>query len=190
VGGASVVKLDFTAATDIECDGGGNLVFTYDSDYLPLGSYTLQTGGDSETIELLAEGSGSGSSSTSTPPPTPTPTPVPSSDVRLIANEIDYVLSADLLAKLKLYNVFVMNSSAPQQCTLILGGPDAMATGDVVKSYLSFGEQDLVRQEGSKEIFKKDSVLIVAGSDRFKTHEAFEDGFMEVVANLISCLGT
>jgi hypothetical protein len=185
--GASTVKLDFTAKTDVLCDGAGNLLFTYDSQYLPTGLYTIKVGGDERLIELYSEkpsstGGGAG---------TPTPTPVPGDAFYLVANEVDFDLSRDLIDDLEQYHLVAVSTSTPQSCTLVLGGPDALfGTGEIVRSYLSMEEQERVRRAGSKEFFAKPRLLVVAGSDRAKTHEAFGERFMEVVAHLVSCVNS
>ena len=185
--GASVVKLRFTAQTPVKCDNLGSLLFTFDSRYLPLGAYTITVGGERQTIQLLGSRP---VTPTPTPSltPTPSPTPPPKTWVVLVANDVDYGLSRDLVVKLIPYGIGVVRSSSPESCALILGGPDAYnGVGVVVRGFLTSSEVDLIRVDGSKVFLRKGRTFIVAGSDRDMTYTAFKERFVEVAANLVSC---
>ncbi len=184
--GAGTVHLDFAAETSIECDGAGTLQYTYDSGYLPLGEYVIDVQGERKTIELLSERP---PTTTQAPTLTPSPTPPPARTFSLVANEIDYTLSKDLMGGFAPYALEPIRTLSTAGCTLILGGPDAPdGVGDVTGRYLDAAEEEAVRKKGSREFFKKNDIFIVAGSDRLMTQAAFSERFIEVAANLISCV--
>jgi len=177
LGSATTVELSFKASTTISCRSDGSFTYTYDSSYLPVGVYTVEVAGEEMMVELSR-------------PESPTTTTLPQPEhVTLVANDIDYSLSEELIGRLGDYGLTLVRTMSPGSCALILGGPDAYeGVGMVVRGYLDDEEQELVREHGSRMLFKKGGVLIVAGSDREMTHRAFEERFAEVAANLLACL--
>jgi hypothetical protein len=68
--GTSYVDLRITASSTITCDSQGRFEYKYASSGVPPGAFTLQIGGITRTVTLLAS------------LPTPTPTPVSTSPAR------------------------------------------------------------------------------------------------------------
>lgn len=185
--GASSVTLRFTAATNVDCDSMGDLLYTYDSEFLPLGPYTISVGGSSKVIELYSTVPGPGVTSTTTSSTTTTTNPF--SGVVVVANDIDYGLNLDLINILiGRYSLPLTRQPGPGDCTLILGGPDAYdGVGSIVQGFLSESEENAVRVPGAASFYKKGNVFILGGSDRDHTRGSFVDNQVEVAAYLNSC---
>jgi hypothetical protein len=64
-----------------------------------------------------------------------------------------------------------------------MGGPDAPeGVGDIVREVLSDSEEEALREKGAKKVFIKSNIwapeqkiIIVAGSDRENTKDAFDE---------------
>lgn len=71
---------------------------------------------------------------------------------------------------------------------IIIGGPDAEDTGDIVKELITEEEADYIRKDGNYSILKKDNpwtdnrvIYIFAGSDRVYTKKAAEEGIDSLI---------
>jgi len=96
------------------------------------------------------------------------------------------------LRRLTIDWLYIENSDLPEEArtknVIILGGPDAVCTGDIVTSLLTEDEANLVRGDDTYHLFVKDSpwsekrdIYILAGSDRIHTEMAAEEGIHQII---------
>ncbi len=134
--------------------------------------------------------------------PAPSITPAPPQEPRkvvVLANSIDRELASDFYSFLSEKGFFVIKSSASEfgsyrneSKIVVLGGPDAPeGVGSIASGVLTLDEQEFVRADGNKGLFKhknpwnKDGVVIVlAGSDRFGTRTAHTENRDRVALEL------
>jgi hypothetical protein len=108
----------------------------------------------------------------------------------VLANSIDYPRGIESIGLLRNdgFEVFHNTASVFEACKegrliLIMGGPDAPeGVGDIVREVLSDSEEEALREKGAKKVFIKSNIwapeqkiIIVAGSDRENTKDAFDE---------------
>lgn len=116
-------------------------------------------------------------------------------DTVIISNQTDGDFCADFSASLRRVTVdwiYIKTPEIPDSVKdknlIILGGPDALYTGDIVKDILTESEVDFIRGNEGYHTFVKDSpwaddrvVYICTGSDRIFTKTAAEETLQLII---------
>jgi len=114
----------------------------------------------------------------------------------VISNETDESFCRDFSIILKRLSLewIVIESEIPEYVTdknmIIIGGPNAEYTGDIVKRVLSWSEERYLRKN-QYAVFEKENpwadnrvVYVCAGSDRLLTKRAAEEGISYIMQNV------
>jgi len=126
--------------------------------------------------------------------------------VIILANSIDYSLANELVQFLN--NSLEVTHAYPddfekfkkENFIIVLGGPEAPGTGSIVREILIPEEQELIRKEGSINMFVKRDVwkpnqfvFVLAGDNRFTTQKAHKKYREKIIENIYistsSCTG-
>lgn len=111
----------------------------------------------------------------------------------IISNETDEAFCRDFSMIMKRVSIewAILESEIPEHVKnknlIVIGGPDAEYTGDLVKQVLSWREERYLRKKGQYAVFEKKNpwadtvVYVCAGSDRVFTKKAAEEKITSII---------